>query len=349
MAKRKLSDAEQSLEDFAADEIADASTDELRRIIHRLEKQLASAKGRTEDLVAAALQGARDAYLSVPRTVIPAPKERAGKGKPEAALWHLTDWQGGKRTSSYDTETMRERVRVFWEKARTITEIQRAHHPVKLGVILFGGDMLEGLFNFPRQVFEIDSSLFAQWANVSQLVIETVNAALSIYSEVLVVAEWGNHGRIGAKRDAVPTHDNVDRMIYEHARQMMKGTARLKWDDCPEDIQHVEVGNYRALLIHGDEIGRNGFASAQTIVKHVNDWRSGAHEWEFRDCYVGHYHTHREDSLADGEGAVFWTGSTESSNRYAGVNLARRGRPLQRLHFVDLEKGRVSAQYRVYL
>jgi hypothetical protein len=37
--------------------------------------------------------------------------------------------------------------------------------------------------------------------------------------------------------------------------------AAPHWQDCPEDIQRVEVGNYRALVIHGDEIGRGGFAS----------------------------------------------------------------------------------------
>ena len=67
--------------------------------------------------------------------------------------------------------------------------------------------------------------------------------------------------------------------------------ARTTWDDCPEDIQRIEIGNYRALLIHGDEIGRNGFASRNTIVQHCNRWRAGAYPWEFRDVYVGHLPT----------------------------------------------------------
>ena len=71
--------------------------------------------------------------------------------------------------------------------------------------------------------------------------------------------------------------------------------------------------------------------------------------WDFRDVYVGHYHTHYQSSLADGSGAVFGTGSTESDNRYASVGLASSAIPSQRLHFVDPVVGRVTAQYQVWL
>jgi hypothetical protein len=140
-------------------------------------------------------------------------------------------------------------------------------------------------------------------------------------------------------------------MTYELARQilMSSGEKRLIWEDCPEDIQRVEIGNYRALLIHGDEIGRNGYASGNTIVNHVNRWRSGSYNWDFRDVYVGHYHTHYQSSLADGAGAVYGTGSTESDNRYASVGLASSAVPSQRLHFIDPNRGRVTAQYQVWL
>ncbi len=147
----------------------------------------------------------------------------------------------------------------------------------------------------------------------------------------------------------MPRNDNFDRMCYELARQLLSGEKRLVWNDCPEDIQRIEIGNYKALLIHGDEIGRNGSASSATIVQHANRWRSGAYDWDFRDVYVGHYHTHNEWSMANGVGAVFQTGSTESDNRYASVGLASSAKPSQRLHFVDGIKGRVTSQHKIYL
>ena len=322
---------------------------ELRSAMMRLQKQLKKAKERTEDLVASTYQGAYDAMITFGKVPPVTPPPVDARRKAEVALWHLTDWQGAKQTTSYNSDVMRERVMEFCAKAVRITDIQRADHAVKDCTIMFGGDMVEGLFNFPPQGFEIDSTLCEQYVNVSRLCVDVVRYALANYEKVTVIAEWGNHGRIGSKRDNVPRSDNFDRMCYELARQLLAGEKRLNWQDCPEDIQRIQIGNYKALLIHGDEVGRNGFASPGAIVQHVNRWRSGAYPWDFRDVYIGHYHTHAEWAMANGEGSVYQTGSTESDNRYAGVMLAASATPSQRLHFIDPVKGRVTAAYKVWL
>ena len=330
--------------------IESSDVKELRSVIMRLQKQLLKAKTKTDDLVEATHQAAYDAMLTYGRIQeVAAPQPDRRKGKPEVALWHMTDWQGAKRTPSYDSKVMRRRVMQFAERAVRITDIQRADHPVKECAILFGGDMVEGLFNFPNQAFEIDATLFEQYVTVSRLCVDVVRYALANYEKVTVIPEWGNHGRIGSKRDNVPRSDNFDRMCYELARQLLQNEKRLTWQECPEDWQKVIIGNYAAVLIHGDEIGRNGYASPAAIVQHMNRWRSGALPFAFRDVYVGHYHTHAEWPMANGQGAVYQPGSTESDNRYAGVMLAASATPSQRLHFIDPIKGRVTAGYKVWL
>lgn len=342
-----------SLEDRLKQEVPEIESSdviELRRALMRMQRKLAEAKQRSLDLVDATYQASYDATLAqgaIPP--VPEPKITKGGKKAEVALWHLTDWQGSKRTTSYNSDVMRKRVMEFCEKAIRITSIQRADHPVDDVTIMFGGDMVEGLFNFPTQAFEIDATLFEQYVLVSRLIVDVVRFALANYKRVTIVPEWGNHGRIGSKRDNVPRSDNFDRMCYEFAKQLLAKEKRLTWKDCPEDIQRVEIGNYKALLIHGDEIGRGGFASPATIVQHINRWRSGSYPWDFRDVYIGHYHTHSEWALANGLGSVYQTGSTESDNRYAGVMLAASATPSQRLHFIDPIKGRVTASYKVWL
>jgi hypothetical protein len=333
------------------DEVASDDVVELRKALIRTQRQLKEAKQRTDELVEATIQAAKDATLAMgPVKPVIAPEvAKSGKKKPEIALWHLTDWQGSKKTTTYNSEIMRKRVIEFVTKAQAITEIQRTHHPVNDVVIMFGGDMVEGLFNYPAQLHEVDSTLFEQYVTVSRLIVDTVRQALAIYNKVLVVAEWGNHGRIGSKRADVPRSDNIDRMCYELARQLLSDEKRLTWQDCPDDVQRVEIGNYRALLIHGDEVGRNGFASPAAIVQHANRWRSGAYPWEFRDVYIGHYHTHACWPMANGLGSVYQTGSTESDNRYARDLLAASAIPSQRLHFIDPNKGRVTAEYKIWL
>ncbi|MFA5052976.1 MAG: hypothetical protein WC565_02890 [Parcubacteria group bacterium] len=336
---------EPNLEEFhALTEVAD-----LRRVNSDLQARLRRSRKEKDDLVEAVRQGVKDALLAY-GPIKPVPPRTPDKRKGgEVALWHLTDWQGAKVTSSYNSEIMRDRVLAFCDKAQAITEIQRADHPVRDCAILFGGDMVEGLFQFPAQPFEIDASIFGQFASVGRLEADVVRRALAIYEKVTVISEWGNHGRVGSKRAAVPRSDNVDRMTYELAREILRGEERLTWEDSEEDIQRVEIGNYRALLVHGDEIGRNGFVSRATFCKKVADWKSGAYPWRFRDCYVGHYHRHDEDSLPDGVGAVYWSGSPESDNRYAQDTMAAAGGPTQRLHFVDPKQGRVTSQYKIWL
>jgi leucyl-tRNA synthetase len=183
---------------------------ELRRALMRVQKQLLQAKQRTDELVEVTHQAAHDATLAMgPITPVKAPELAKSKKKPEVALWHLTDWQGAKKTPSYNSQVMVERVMNFAEKAVKISDIMRADHPVNDCVIMFGGDMVEGLFNFPSQAFEIDATLFEQYVNVSKLLVDVVRYALTNYQKVTVVPEWGNHGRIGSKRDNVPRSDNL--------------------------------------------------------------------------------------------------------------------------------------------
>lgn len=337
------------MSDFSFDISAELEKEGLREALRLAHRQLAAAKNKTDLFTEAAFEGAKDALLTLGKPKLILPPKLGNRGKPEYAIWHLTDWQGAKLTTSYNTEVMRERVRLFCKKAVAITNIQRADHDVKVCMVIFSGDMIEGLFNFPNQPYEIDATLFDQYVNVAALEAEVIRYALTNYEKVVVIPEWGNHGRIGSKRSAVPKSDNADRMTYRLAAEMLKDQDRLTFQDCPEDIQRLEIGNYRALVIHGDEVGRNGFASPATIVQHANRWRSGAYRWEFRDVYMGHYHTHASWPLANGWGHVFQTGSTESDNRYARDNLASSAVPSQRLHFVDPRKGLVTAEYQIYL
>jgi glutamine cyclotransferase len=63
---------------------------------------------------------------------------------------------------------------------------------------------------------------------------------------------------------------------------------------------------------------------------------------------MGHWHQPLSLCMSNG-GRVFVTGSPESHNEYAREFVAATGQPSQRLHFVDPVKGRVTAEYNVWL
>lgn len=48
-------------------------------------------------------------------------------------------------------------------------------------------------------------------------------------------------------------------------------------------------------------------------------------------------------------GRIFMTGSPESDNGYAKEFVAAVGKPSQRLHFVDPDKGRVTGEFVLWL
>jgi hypothetical protein len=153
-----------------------AQIEELRRSLLSTQRQLAKARAKTDALADVTIQSAREAIMThwAPTKVTRPAGDKRTKRRPEVAIWGLADWQGAKVTTTYNSQVMRERVMLFAEKAARITEIQRADHPVRECVVVFGGDMVEGLFNFPTQPFEIDATIFEQYVRVSSLIVDVV-------------------------------------------------------------------------------------------------------------------------------------------------------------------------------
>jgi len=80
---------------------------ELRKANLALQGKLIKAKAKVDDLVAATIEAAYGATISLgSKPVIESPKKDTRKARSQVALWHLTDWQGGKRTPSYDSKVM---------------------------------------------------------------------------------------------------------------------------------------------------------------------------------------------------------------------------------------------------
>jgi hypothetical protein len=330
---------------------------ELRRALLRSQKTIADLKRNKEDFTQAVVNAAHDAMLSAGAMApVPTPKKDSRNKRGEVALLHSTDWQLGKQTLTYNSKECERLVKQSVEKTIRIANIQRADHPVKEIVLMLGGDIVENTTIFPAQVYEVDSDVMTQFVEASRILIDIVRILLANFEKVTVICEPGNHGRIG-KFGELPKDINWDKLTYMFAGQALKDEKRLTWQMTKEDIQRVTIGNYKALLIHGDEIR---WGTASTIVRFADRWKSGAYKFfdevdsltkgfDFRDLYIGHYHQHQSWNMANGEGSVFMSGAVETGNRYARDLLASNGEPSQRLHFVDPEKGRVTSEYRLWL
>ena len=316
---------------------------EMEQLVLRLQRQLASAKQKSANLVDAVYAAARDAAIAVGvPAAVPAPAKDRRKKQPEVALLHLTDWQLGKRTSSYNSDVAVERVAKTVQKTIRLAEIQRADHPVRTCVVMVGGDLLENVGIFPGQAYEVDSTAFAQMFRCAQVLSGALLTLLEHFDAVEVHEVWGNHGRIGRKGEG-PRGDNLDRMIGAIVRGQLAKQKRLMWHDTTSWHAIIKIGNYAALLVHGDQISGGPFA----IARKANAWATGVTA-PFQDMYLGHFHQCMTLTLANG-GRVFMTPSTESGSEYAREVVGALGRPGQRLHFVDPDRGRVTAEYLIWL
>lgn len=326
--------------------------EQVRRKAYRLEHDLRKAKARTEDLVIAAREGAREAGLIMgnPPEVKP-PKADKRTGKAEAALIHLSDWQVGKVTASFNSEVAKTRVEQLVNKLLRVTEVERADHPVRECHTMLGGDLPEGVSIFPGQQYEIDSGLFQQVFTCIGAVENFVRVQLANFEKVHVWAVYGNHGRIG-KRGDHPREDNSDLFIAEVTRERLseyEKSGRLVWHAWERWYTVVKIGNYRALLVHGDQVKQfGGNLPAFGIARKVNAWASGVVE-PFEDCYMGHFHQPLVLPLAAGHRRTFVNPSIESDSAYAQEFVAAVGTPGQRLNFVDPAKGRVTSERILWL
>jgi hypothetical protein len=111
--------------------------------------------------------------------------------------------------------------------------------------------------------------------------------------------------------------------------------------------QVMELGEYRAMLIHGDQIRGHSGMPWYGLNKKINSWGSGGIPETFTDVMMGHYH--QLGCIPLNQKKVWANGSTESTNTYAAENLAAQSEPSQWLLFVNPEAGRVTASYAVDL
>lgn len=331
------------------DEIGDVEADaleevsRLRTINTRLGRKLRATKLKNKDLIDAVYQATYDAAetaASRPK-IIPPKFENQSKGGKETALVHVTDWQYGKKTNTYNAKVCEKRIQTMVAKVCQLTDIQRNDHPVDDLHLLLGGDMVEGVTIFPGQAWELDITLFDQFQGVAKLIEEMVEAFLSHFKHVHVWEEAGNHGRIGLP-GTTAAGDNIDRMAYFAALSRIR-SDHLTWHPISTEWhQIVTIGNYRAMLAHGDEVRSFG-----GITKKALEWTSGVVE-PFKDIYLGHFHTPTTITMPNA-GRIFVTGTTESDSDYAKKVVAATNVPSQRLHFIDPRKGRVTSEHTLWL
>ena len=336
-----------SLSDEVAAHDPNGELEELRAAANRLARSLARERSRTEALVDAVMTAARDASIVIGKRDLPRAQRDRRKASGEVAIVHTTDWQAGKVTTTFDLDVLERRIAQLADKVERITEIQRAAHPVRKVVVMPGGDMVEGISIFPGQAWEINATLYEQTFRCAAILEAFIARMAETFEEVEVWDIFGNHGRIG-RRGENPRLDNIDRLVYAIVAERFNNQPRIVWHHAETWHQHVPIGAYTALLVHGDQIRSfGGNLPAYGILRKVAAWSSGVLP-PFTDAWIGHFHTPQILNSSNGRKVVM-TGSPESDNEFAKEFVAATGPPSQTLAFIDPEAGRMTAYYDIVL
>jgi len=325
----------------------------------RLRRQLRAEKEKTQRMVAATESAVHEAVSSIiiPKVAKP-PARKQEKGSPEVAVPWISDLQLGKKTPTYNSDIAEERMERYAEKVVKIVNMHRTARPINKAHVWMLGDIVEGEDIFPGQQWLIDSSLYEQAMNRGPRILSKfVRTMLANFDEVKVTAVIGNHGRVGRKGQFHP-ETNTDRMCYRVTQTILADElddGRLEWQqEDPSDsgdrgwYEIDTIGNYTALLVHGDQFRGSMGIPWYGVRKKVLGWKAMATAGslpfpDFDDVAFGHWHQPVTWTINDI--GVMGSGSTESWNDYAAENLAGMGRPSQRLMFVSPDRGEVTSHY----
>lgn len=340
-------------EGFAEEARADSQAEDeflrVKRERDRLARQLYEVKHKHADYIAAIHEAVGDAMARIEVAPVKLPPLRADSGHVIVAL--LSDLQTGKVTPDYNSTVCRERVMVYADK---IIDIARAHR-IRTCVVPMLGDMVESTDLFPGQQYLVDSTLYAQiFESTPTILADFLRRLLGYFTTVRVEAVQGNHGRIG-RRGQYAGSDNADKMVYRVSKLLLSAETRLEFNIADMDgaesawFKIMKIGNYSALLFHGDQIKGHSGLPWYGFQKKVNSWASGGISLDvtFDDAMCGHFH--QLARLPLNQRTVWVNGSTESYNTFAQEQLAGQSEPMQWVLVCDPEGGFITASYGVRL
>lgn len=327
------------------------TVDFLRAENKRLSRLAEKYKNVSLEATGAVYRAAFDAFSNFDIPKLKKPLINKGSKIPETAVAVFADWQLGKVTPDYNSQVTAARIDQYTEKLLEITEIQRAHHPVKDLHVWLLGDIVEGEEIFPGQSHLIDSGLYRQvGVNGPEILSKFLVTALENFEHVHVTGVIGNHGSVGGRnRKQYDPETNMDRLLYKIVSLIFNKEDRITFnipDGRGERNWYAvdSIGNYSTLLIHGDQLPHP--SSVNGYYKRVLGWKDGAIPEHFDDVFMGHYH--QQFKITIGSTVLRVSGSPESYNTYAQEYFNSMSRPCQHLMYIHPDQG-ITSEYSIWL
>ena len=279
------------------------------------------------------------------------------KRRPQVAMLDISDVHGGEVVrpedvaglGKYNFEMCKERMDRLTEGVLSISDsIHLGGIPLPKLVVNFLGDIVTSEDIYLGQGRDIDRILVDQIVQLASELCRRILYPLSQYfSEVLVNAVWGNHGRFG-KKGQYHKRTNSDYLLYHFIRQTMGHVENFRMRISlssfmgyvlPEDPTRPH------LIVHGDQVRSYAMIPFYGLERYERRM-VGLTQVLFAFTHLGHFHT--KANIDGPHGERLMNGSWVGGSDYSIDRLQTAGQPKQNFIGIHPEWG-LTWQYPIYL
>lgn len=218
----------------------------------------------------------------------PKKKKHTGGG---SFIVNLNDTQLGKSTGGGTEATLERLDDYFTQAGQRAREVNASDL-----VILLGGDLVEGCFIYPNQVFEIDADRRTQIETTTAVLLDMLDRLAPEFPTVRVLAVGGNHGEHRSQGKRINRHDNDDLLVARAAAtaaerdQTLSHATFIIAEDDP--ALTLDIQGHILALTHGSVYGKaRGGNPADKAFAWFKNMAASRHAVGDADILVGnHYH-----------------------------------------------------------
>ena len=319
------------------------------RMADKLRKELEKAHAYTQNVV--------DALINevgiLPVVPYKHPTAIEQDTTPTTGMLDLSDWHIGSAWPNADTgfgdmstDIIGDRVELLTNKVISLTRLQKKIGPINRLCINFLGDIAENDALHSSSAVHVDNPTIRQLSSAINASEKMLKSFLCEFDEVVVMAVFGNHGRMGAKGEQ-HVLNNWDILAYSFIAERFRDEPRLKF--------HISTTPYMAYILedqpewvhcilHGDGIPAPFSLPLYSIT------RAEANISKLLDRPINYSHFAHWHNMAQMDktfGAIFINGSLVGTSPY-GISLRLAGQAKQLYQGMHPEYGQ-TWMYPIYL
>lgn len=308
-------------------------------------------RSRTEIICDAIKQG----MIQLPPAAAPQAYAPIKPGAREYELiLQMSDLQIGQYTRADETGGLVEYdISIFEERLanlerqiiRRVTEMRNAYVIKRLNIAGLG-DFVENETIFRGQNSQIDTPVIEQFLQGSKAIADFICRLLCFFDEIMFVGVYGNHGRIGRKKEAV-MYTNWDYLLYEFLKARLAEQPRLTFI-IPKSWWYImPVRNNKFLLTHGDNVQRwmsiPYYGIERADARQTLLLQSKGYSYDY--WLVGHHHSATSIDRPLGERII--NGAFPSGSVFSVHELTTASQPSQNLLFVGDHRVEIQEKLRI--